>query len=214
MVRISNVIKNEARLLIIGTNTPLTFEFISWICIGYGKLFLITEADALKARLDGIKGQWGRERLAPSLTALAHFHYPPLTKTSIALCINSLKAPLFSGLLNTFSVLEDVIMATAWQRASRQVDQIICTKRWWLGERVWWEDKGNHAKKARVCVELHTRVKLCRSVYSMCVLGTGQRAEEADGNVFFSKQERLLNPCLLERGGPEGGKEGRGIWMA
>lgn len=29
----------------------------------------------------------------------------------------------------------------------------------------------------------------------------GRRAEEADGNVFFSKQERLLNPCLLEQGG-------------
>lgn len=69
MARISNVMKNDARLLIIGTNTPLTFEFISWICIGYGKLFLITEADALKARLDGIKGQRGRERLAPLLAS-------------------------------------------------------------------------------------------------------------------------------------------------
>lgn len=69
MAGISNVIKNEAQLLIIETNTPLTFEFISRICIGYGKLFLITEADALKARLDGIKGQRGRERLAPLLAA-------------------------------------------------------------------------------------------------------------------------------------------------
>lgn len=61
------------------------------------------------------------------------------------------------------------------------------------------------------------------------VLGQrGRRAEEADGNVFFSKQERLLNPCLQEHGGlREGGREGRGregrvhsdagdsgIWMA
>lgn len=150
MVRISNVIKNEAQLLIIGTNTPLTFEFISWICIGDGKLFLITEADALKARLDGIKGQWGRERLAPSLAALAHFHYPPLTKTSIALCINSLKAPLFSGLLNTFSVLEDVIMATAWQRASRQVDQIICTND--DGSESGFDGRKSHTKARGVCV--------------------------------------------------------------
>lgn len=126
--RISNVIKNEAQLLIIGTNTPLTFEFISWICIGYGKLFLITEADALKARLDGIKGQRGRESdWLPLLAARAHFHYHPPTKTSIALCINGLKAPLFSGLLNTFSVLEKVVATKAWQKASRQVDQITCT---------------------------------------------------------------------------------------
>lgn len=60
MARISNVIQNEAQLLIIGTNTPLTYEFISGICIGYGKLFLITEAGALTARLDGIKGQRAR----------------------------------------------------------------------------------------------------------------------------------------------------------
>lgn len=119
--------KNEAQLLIIGTNTPLTFEFISWICIGYGKLFLITEADALKARLDGIKGQRGRVQLAPLLIALAHFHYHPLTKTCIALCVNNLKAPLLYGLLNTFSVLEDVIMTKAWQKALHQDDQIICT---------------------------------------------------------------------------------------
>lgn len=66
MVRISSVIKNKVQLLIIRTNTPLTFEFISWICIGYGKLVLITEADALKARLDGIKGQRG-ERATGSL---------------------------------------------------------------------------------------------------------------------------------------------------
>lgn len=52
--------QNEAHLLIIGTNTPLTYEFISGICIGYGKLFLITEAGALTARLDGIKGQRAR----------------------------------------------------------------------------------------------------------------------------------------------------------
>lgn len=46
----------------------------------------------------------------------------------------------------------------------------------------------------------------------MCafVLGKGRTAKEADGNVFFSKQERLLNPCLLEQGGLEGGKAGRG----
>lgn len=145
MARINNVIKNEAKLLIIGTNTPLTFEFISWICIGYGKLFLITEAGALKARLDGIKGQRGRERLAPLLAALAHFHYYPLTETSIALCINSLKAPLFSGLSNTFSVLEDVIVAKAWQKASRQVDQIICTND---------DDSGNGCDGC-VCVSPH-----------------------------------------------------------
>ncbi len=51
------------------------------------------------------------------------------------------------------------------------------------------------------------------------VLGKGRRAE--DGNVFFSKQERLLNPCLLEQGGlgvvgggvhSVGGDSG--IWMA
>lgn len=36
----------------------------------------------------------------------------------------------------------------------------------------------------------------------MCVpvLGKGRRAKEADGNVFFAIQERLLNPCLLEQG--------------
>lgn len=122
MERISSVIKYEVQLLIIRTNTPLTFEFISWICIDYGKLFLITEADALKARLDGIKGQRGREWLAPSLVALAHFHYQPPTKTSIALCINSLKAPLFAGLLNTFFLfLWDVIAA----KASHQVNQTV-----------------------------------------------------------------------------------------
>lgn len=104
LARISSVIKNETQLLFIGTNRPLTFEFISWICIHFGKLFLITEADALKARLEGIKGQWGSKRQAPSLTALARFHYYPLTKTSIALCINSLKAPLLPILLNIFSV--------------------------------------------------------------------------------------------------------------
>lgn len=66
-------------------------------------------------------------------------------------------------------------------------------------------------------------------MHSVCVcLCAGQRlerAKEADGNVFFSKQERLLNPCLLEQGGLEGGwggsREGlrsdagdSGIWMA
>ncbi|KAI9517833.1 hypothetical protein NQZ68_001002 [Dissostichus eleginoides] len=33
-----------------------------------------------------------------------------------------------------------------------------------------------------------------------CVSGRGRRAEEADGNAFFSKQEGLLNPSLLEQG--------------
>lgn len=152
MGRISNVIKNEAQLLIIGTNTPLTFEFISWICIGCGKVFLITEADALKARLDGIKGQQGRERLASSLAALAHFHYHPLTKTSIALCISSLKAPLFSGLLNTFSVLEDVIMAKAWQKALHQVDQIICTNDDNSGSGFDGRENGKHTQRQEECV--------------------------------------------------------------
>lgn len=57
----------------------------------------------------------------------------------------------------------------------------------------------------------------------VCVLGKGRRAREADGNVFFSKQERLLNPCLLEQGGLRGESVGggggsdagdTGIWMA
>lgn len=58
----------------------------------------------------------------------------------------------------------------------------------------------------------------------VCVLGKGRRAREADGNVFFSKQERLLNPCLLEQGGLRGESVGgggersdagdSGIWMA
>lgn len=127
MARISNVMKNEAQLLITGTNTPLTFEFISWICIGYGKLLLITEADALKARLDGIKGQRGRVRLAPLLVALAHFHYHPLTKTCIALCANNLNAPLFYGLLNTFSVLE----MSSWPKYGRK-PSIKLIKSWAL----------------------------------------------------------------------------------
>lgn len=54
-----------------------------------------------------------------------------------------------------------------------------------------------------------------------CVLGKGRTDNADDGNVFFSKQERLLNPCLLEQGGLRGGKQGvrcdagdSGIWMA
>lgn len=155
MVRISDVIKNKVQLLIIRTNTALTSEFIPRICISYGKLFLITEADALKARLNGIKGQQGRERLAPSLAALAHFHYHPLTKTSIALCTNSLKAPLFSGLLNTFSILEDVIMAKAWQKGLRQVDQISRTNNDSSGSGFDDRKKGGTRTKARgVCVHV------------------------------------------------------------
>lgn len=80
------------------------------------------EADALKARLDEIKGQQGRVQLAPVLVALAHFHYHSLTKTCFALCVNNLKAPLFYGLSNTFSVAEDVIVTKAQQKAVRQIE--------------------------------------------------------------------------------------------
>lgn len=37
-----------------------------------------------------------------------------------------------------------------------------------------------------------------------CALGRGRRATQTKGNAFFSKQERLLNPCLPEHGGLEG----------
>lgn len=96
-----------------------------------------------------------------SCSALAHFHYHPVTKTSIALCINSLKAPLFSGLSNTFSVLEDVIMAKAWQKASRQVDQIICINDDGSGSGFDGRKKGGNAHKGErsVCADLHTHTK-------------------------------------------------------
>lgn len=52
-------------------------------------------------------------------------------------------------------------------------------------------------------------------VYMCVCLYAGQRpeSEEADGNVFFSKQERLLNPCLLEQGGLRGGSRGGCVVM-
>lgn len=143
----------------------------------------------------GSKASEGESDWLPSLAALAHFHYYPLTETSMALCINSLKAPLFSGLSNTFSVLEDVIVATVWQKASHQVNQIIRAN----------DDNSGSGCDGCACLHVHTKThKFYIFPFSIqyicvreCCMGRCRRAEEADGNVFFSKQERLLNPCLL-----------------
>lgn len=67
MARISNVIKNEALLLIIGTNTPLTFEFISWICIGCGKSLPHYGSRCFKSQT-GWDQRPARERATGSLT--------------------------------------------------------------------------------------------------------------------------------------------------
>lgn len=52
----------------------------------------------------------------------------------------------------------------------------------------------------------------CVFVCVRVLLGRCRRAEEADGNVFFCKQERLLNPCLLEQEEEKRAGGGRGAW--
>lgn len=146
----------------------------------------------------GSKASEGESDWLPSLAASAHFHYYPLTESSIALCINSLKAPLLSGLSNTFSVLEDVIVAKVWQKASHQVNQIILA----------YDDSsgggGDRCVRLHPAQQKHTdfffvldflgSIKLCRRIPYICV---PECRMDDGGNVFFSKQERLLNPCLL-----------------
>lgn len=110
---------SSTKSIITGTNTPLTYKFISRLWIGRGKLLLITEAGALTATLDGIKGQRARLGLR---AALAHFHDYSPAEAFLVLCINGLKAPLIPGFSCTATAFGDGTRSNVWWRTAHQFD--------------------------------------------------------------------------------------------